>query len=105
MDKRIKKCYVPMTEISFYLLFASQNEMHGYGLMQYVKELRDGEIVSGAGAVYTSFTKYVFEKCENEAVTYQIDFNPNKQEKDEYVQMFSDFGWQLVTEKEGKFYF
>lgn len=57
MDKRIRRFYVPMTETSFYILFALQNEMHGYGLMQYVKELSDGEIVLGAGTVYTSFTK------------------------------------------------
>ena len=57
MDKRIKRFYVPMTETSFYILFALQNEMHGYGIMQYVKELTDDEIILGAGTVYTSFTK------------------------------------------------
>lgn len=31
--------------------------MYGYGLMQYVKELSDGEITLGVGTVYTSFTK------------------------------------------------
>ena len=46
-----------MTETSFYILFALQNEMHGYGIMQYVKELTDDEIVLGAGTVYTSLTK------------------------------------------------
>jgi len=57
LDKRIKRFYVPMTETSFYILLALQNEMHGYGIMQYVKELTDGEIVLGAGTVYTSLTK------------------------------------------------
>jgi len=46
-----------MTETSFYILFALQNEMHGYGMMQYVKELTDDEVVLGAGTVYTSFNK------------------------------------------------
>ena len=46
-----------MTETSFYLLFALQKEMHGYGVMQYVEEITGGEIVLGAGTVYTSFTK------------------------------------------------
>jgi len=46
-----------MTETGFYILFALQNEMHGYGIMQYVKELTDDEIVLGAGTVYTSFAK------------------------------------------------
>ena len=57
MDKRIKRYYVPMTETSFYILFALQKEMHGYGIMQYVKELTDDEIVLGAGTIYTSFAK------------------------------------------------
>ena len=57
MDKRIKRFYVPMTETSFYILYALQREMHGYGIMQYVRELTDDEIVLGAGTVYTSFTK------------------------------------------------
>ena len=57
MDKRIKRFYAPMTETSFYLLFALQKEMHGYGVMQYVEEITGGEIILGAGTVYTSFTK------------------------------------------------
>ena len=78
MDKRIKRYYVPMTETSFYLLFALQNEMHGYGIMQYVKELTDGEIVLGAGTVYTSFTKMekdgliAFTRVEGNRKFYEI---------------------------------
>ena len=56
MDKIIKR-YTPMTETSFYILYALQSEMHGYGLMQYVKNLTGGEIILGAGTVYTSFAK------------------------------------------------
>ena len=78
MDKRIKRYYVPMTETSFYLLFALQREMHGYGVMQYVKDLTDGEIVLGAGTVYTSFTKMekdgliVFTRAEGNRKFYEI---------------------------------
>ena len=57
LDKRIQRFYVPMTETSFYILYALQKEMHGYGIMQYVKELTDDEVVLGAGTVYTSFNK------------------------------------------------
>ncbi len=49
--------------------------------------------------------KYTFEKSEQEAVSYQIDFNPNEQQRDEYIQLFVDFGWQFITEKNGRFYF
>jgi DNA-binding PadR family transcriptional regulator len=67
-----------MTETSFYILFALQNEMHGYGIMQYVKELTDDEIVLGAGTVYTSFTKMendgliILTRTENKRKFYTI---------------------------------
>lgn len=46
-----------------------------------------------------------FEKCDKEAAIYQIDFNPKEQRKSEYVQLFTDFGWEFVAEKDGRFYF
>lgn len=49
--------------------------------------------------------KYTFERCKNEAVSYQLDFNPNEQQKDEYIQLFSDFGWNFIVERDGRFYF
>ena len=67
-----------MTETSFYILFSLQNEMHGYGVIQYVKELTDGEIVLGAGTVYTSFSKMekdgliVFARSEGNRKFYEI---------------------------------
>lgn len=53
----------------------------------------------------TKGKKYLFEKCDKEAVVYQIDFNPKEQRKSEYIQLFTDFGWEFITEKEGRFYF
>ncbi|WP_347491619.1 DUF2812 domain-containing protein [Desulfoscipio sp. XC116] len=50
-------------------------------------------------------SKYTFERCKNEAVSYQIDFNPNEHQKEEYIQFFTDFGWKFILEKDGRFYF
>lgn len=78
MDKRIRRFYIPMTETSFYILFALQNEMHGYSLMQYVRELTEDEISLGAGTVYTSLSKMekdgliVFVKTESNRKFYKI---------------------------------
>ncbi len=78
MDKRIKRFYVPMTETSFYILFALQTEMHGYNIMQYVKELTKEEIILGAGTVYTSLSKMekdgliLFTKSEDKRKYYKI---------------------------------
>ncbi len=49
-------------------------------------------------------SKYTFERCEKEAVAYQIDFNPNEQQKEEYIQLFTDFGWKFIIERDGRFY-
>ncbi len=49
--------------------------------------------------------RYLFEKCDKEVYIYQIDFYPKEQRKDEYIQLFSDFGWKLITEIDGRFYF
>jgi len=78
MDKRIKRYYVPMTETSFYILFALQKEMHGYNVIQYVGELTNGEITLGAGTVYTSLSKMekdgliIFTKTEGKRKYYML---------------------------------
>ena len=54
----------------------------------------------------SGFGMYHFEKCEPEAVVYQLDYNPQKQsEKEEYVKMFADCGWEYLQEYAGYSYF
>lgn len=57
MDEKIKRVYIPMTETGFYILFCLQEEMHGYNIIQKVKEMTGGEIVIGAGTMYGSLSK------------------------------------------------
>lgn len=57
MDSHIRKVYVPMTETSFYILYCLQNEMHGYGIVEKVKNLTEGEIVISPGTMYGSLSK------------------------------------------------
>ncbi len=46
-----------------------------------------------------NFGCYHFEKCEPEDVVYQIDYNPEGiANKAEYVQMFSDCGWEYLQD-------
>mgnify|MGYP003291831660 FL=1 len=44
--------YQPLTESVFYILLATRNPNHGYGIIQEVKELTDGRINMGAGTLY-----------------------------------------------------
>lgn len=49
---------------------------------------------------------YHFEKCEPERVSYRLDYNPDgMKNKDEYVQMFSDCGWEYLFDYVGYSYF
>lgn len=57
MDAHIKKVYVPMTESAFYILLSLQQENHGYGVVQKVKELTEGEVNLSPGTMYGSLSK------------------------------------------------
>lgn len=78
MDAHIRKVYVPMTETGFYILLCLQQEMHGYGIVQKVSELTNGEIVLSPGTMYGSLGKMEkdglirFVKEEDKRKTYII---------------------------------
>ena len=57
MDLHIKKVYVPMTETAFYILLCLQNENHGYGIVQNVKEMTRGQVNLSPGTMYGSLSK------------------------------------------------
>lgn len=57
MDIHTRKVYVPMTETGFYILFCLQKPNHGYGVVQMVKKLTDGEIRLAPGTMYGSLSK------------------------------------------------
>ena len=57
VDAHIKKVYMPMTETSFYILLCLQEEMHGYGIIQEVELLTEGEILLSPGTMYGSLSK------------------------------------------------
>lgn len=54
----------------------------------------------------TGFGCYHFEKCTPEDVIYQLDYNQDaKKNREEYLQMFSDCGWEHLQEYAGYSYF
>lgn len=57
MDAHIRRVYVPMTETGFYILFCLQKPNHGYGIVQMVEKLTDGEIRLSPGTMYGSLSK------------------------------------------------
>lgn len=62
MDAHIRKVYVPMTETGFYILFSLRKENHGYGVVQEVEKLTNGEIRLAPGTMYGSLSKMENDK-------------------------------------------
>ena len=49
---------------------------------------------------------FVFEKCVPEDVVYQLDYNQEgRKNKDEYIKMFNDCGWEYLQDLGGYSYF
>ena len=46
-----------MTETMFFILLSLQQEHHGYGIMQHVKQMTDNRIILGAGTIYNSLSR------------------------------------------------
>lgn len=42
----------PLTEVVFYILLSLYSPLHGYGIMQNVKEISNGRVNLGAGTLY-----------------------------------------------------
>lgn len=49
---------------------------------------------------------YTFCRCTPEDVVYQLDYHPSKgAERDDYLQLFSDCGWEYLQDFVGYSYF
>ena len=52
------------------------------------------------------FCQYHFKKCEPKDMVYQLDYNPDSvSQKEEYIQMFKDCGWEYLQNYVGYSYF
>lgn len=48
--------YIPLTEATYYIL-SLVKPLHGYGIMQMVEEMTNGEVKLGPGTLYGNTTK------------------------------------------------
>ena len=80
-----------------------------FSIMDYEKEeeyLRDMHKNGWKFTHVSGLGTYHFETCEPEDVIYQLDYNQEGlSHKDEYVQLFSDCGWQYLQDYAGYSYF
>jgi DNA-binding PadR family transcriptional regulator len=54
--------YLPLSETTFYTMVCLVEPIHGYALMQKVKEISRGAVQIGAGTLYTIFSTLEKEK-------------------------------------------
>ncbi|MCP1639640.1 PadR family transcriptional regulator [Streptococcus gallinaceus] len=57
MDQKLKRIYIPMTETAFYILFALQEERHGYDITLRTKEMTKGQVIISPGTMYGTLAK------------------------------------------------
>lgn len=62
----------PLTEAVYYILLALHTPMHGYGIMQFTKEISNGRMSLGPGTLYGAI-KTMLEKGWIQAVETEID--------------------------------
>lgn len=55
-DKIIKQ-YIPMTETAAYILLSLTTPLHGYGIIENVRNMTDNRINLGAGTIYGTLVK------------------------------------------------
>lgn len=78
LDAHIRKVYVPMTETGFYILLCLKQPNHGYGIVQRVEQMTEGEIKLSPGTMYGSLSKMEkdgvirFVREEEKRKIYQI---------------------------------
>lgn len=87
MEERLKRIYVPMTETGFYILFCLQEAMHGYSIVQKVKQMTNGEILIGPGTLYGSLSK-----MEKDGLIQFI-----REEETRKVYLIAPLGQELLT--------
>lgn len=55
--------------------------------------------------LFVTFGGQRFEACEPENVVYKIGFNPVRKDRESYIQMFSDYGWEYCGTINDFYYF
>jgi hypothetical protein len=87
----------------------TKKECKFFSISQHVKEQEYLRSMHKSGwklVKTTGLGMYHFEACEPEDVIYQLDYNAEGlANKDEYVQMFEDCGWEYIQEFVGYSYF
>ncbi len=80
--------FLPMTETTYYILLSLKEPLHGYGIMQRVKELSNGSVEIAPGTMYGAL--------DNLKKQQLIDLVDEDAEKRRKVYALSELGSQAL---------
>jgi len=86
MDAHTRKVYVPMTETGFYILYCLRQPNHGYGIVQTVERLTEGEIRLAPGTMYGSLSK-----MEKDGLIVFV-----REEEKRKLYVITELGWEVL---------
>ena len=86
--KKTAENYLPLTQATYYILLSLTQPLHGYGIMQRVESMSEGEVKLGPGTLYGALSK--LEKQGLIRKEGEIGDNRRKQ----YI--LTNEGWQVI---------
>ncbi|SFB09707.1 MULTISPECIES: PadR family transcriptional regulator [unclassified Bacillus (in: firmicutes)] len=60
--KNATEKFLPLTHTTYYILISLLDPLHGYGIMQKVEEMSQGEVKLGPGTLYGALSKLEKQK-------------------------------------------
>ncbi len=81
--------FLPLTETTYYILLSLSEPLHGYGIMQRVKELSNGNVNIAPGTLYGALENLLKQKL--------IYFVSEDLEKRRKIYSLSDLGRQVLV--------
>lgn len=62
ISERQAEKYLPLTEATYYILLSLSRPLHGYGVIQTVKEKSSGRVALGPGTLYGAFHRLLGQR-------------------------------------------
>ena len=87
LNEKIIKKYLPLTHTTYYILISLTSPLHGYGIMQKVEEISEGEVNLGPGTLYGALGK-----LEKDGLIKKISEEENDRRKS-YI--LTDLGMEI----------
>lgn len=83
----------PLTEATYYILLALQEPNHGYGMMQMIEQITDGEVEIGPGTLYGALGKLEKQGAIQAAVC------PDSSDTRRKCYVLTDVGQELLVDE------